>query len=142
MEIVTETIINAFANNRDLSDRDLVLNIMRNVEAEVNVGIISDASQNLAEALTTQTNGIADETDGQLFVSSVTFNNVWVLQNLTQNVTLSELEDPWQGVMSQRRRIILSRGNLNEDYLTTFRLPEDIIVIPYILDFRQLENGV
>lgn len=142
METVTETIINAFANNRDLSDRDLVLNIMRNVEAEVNVGIISDASQNLAEALTTQTNGIADETDGQLFVSSVTFNNVWVLQNLTQNVTLSELEDPWQGVMSQRRRIILSRGNLNEDYLTTFRLPEDIIVIRYILDFRQLENGV
>lgn len=41
METVTEMMINAFPNSRNLSDRDLVLNIMRNVEAEVNGGIIS-----------------------------------------------------------------------------------------------------
>jgi phosphodiesterase/alkaline phosphatase D-like protein len=57
-------------------DREEVLNIMRTVEAEVNVGIISDALQNSAEAITSQTNRIEDENVGQHLVSSAIVNNV------------------------------------------------------------------
>jgi hypothetical protein len=78
----------------------LVLNIMRTVEAEVNAGIISDALQNLAEAITTQMNRIEDENVGQHLVSSVIVNNVRgssFLENLSENVNISELDDRWRG---------------------------------------------
>jgi hypothetical protein len=138
-------------------DREEVLNIMRTVEAEVNVGIISDALQNSAEAITSQTNRIEDENVGQHLVSSVIVNNVgedlatmtfenlsenvnnvgedlatMEFENLSENVNISELDERWRGEMVQRTR---SNEIVSEDYLTTFTLPEDIIVIRYILYF-------
>ena len=59
---------------------------------EVNVGIISDALQNSAEAITNQTNRIQDENVGQHVVSSVIVNNVgedlatMEFENLSENV--------------------------------------------------------
>jgi phage-related protein len=59
---------------------------------EVNVGIISDALQNSAEAITNQTNRIEDENVGQHVVSSVIVNNVgedlatMEFENLSENV--------------------------------------------------------
>jgi hypothetical protein len=138
-------------------DREEVLNIMRTVEAEVNVGIISDALQNSAEAITSQTNRIEDENVGQHLVSSVIVNNVgedlatmafenlsenvnnvgedlatMEFENLSENVNISELDERWRGEMVQRTR---SKEIVSEDYLTTLTLPEDIIVILYILYF-------
>jgi hypothetical protein len=138
-------------------DREEVLNIMRTVEAEINVGIISDALQNSAEAITSQTNRIEDENVGQHLVSSVIVNNVgedlatmafenlsenvnnvgedWTtmeFENLSENVNISELDERWRGEMVQRTR---SNENVSEDYLTTLTLPEDIIVIRYIMYF-------
>jgi hypothetical protein len=138
-------------------DREEVLNIMRTVEAEVNVGIISDALQNSAEAITSQTNRIEDENVGQHLVSSVIVNNVgedlatmafenlsenvnnvgedlatMEFENLSENVNISELDERWRGEMVQRTR---SNEIVSEDYLTTLTLPEDIIVIRYILYF-------
>jgi hypothetical protein len=138
-------------------DREEVLNIMRTVEAEVNVGIISDALQNSAEAITSQTNRIEDENVGQHLVSSVIVNNVgedlatmafenlsenvnnvgedlatMEFENLSENVNISELDERWRGEMVRRTR---SNEIVSEDYLTTLTLPEDIIVIRYILYF-------
>jgi hypothetical protein len=138
-------------------DTEEVLNIMRTVEAEVNVGIISDALQNSAEAITSQTNRIEDENVGQHLVSSVIVNNVgedlatmafenlsenvnnvgedlatMEFENLSENVNISELDERWRGEMVQRTR---SNEIVSEDYLTTLTLPEDIIVIRYILYF-------
>jgi hypothetical protein len=138
-------------------DREEVLNIMRTVEAEVNIGIISDALQNSAEAITSQTNRIEDENVGQHLVSSVIVNNVgedlatmafenlsenvnnvgedlatMEFENLSENVNISELDERWRGEMVQRTR---SNEIVSEDYLTTLTLPEDIIVIRYILYF-------
>ena len=119
-------------------DREEVLNIMRTVEAEVNVGIISDALQNSAEAITSQTNRIEDENVGQHLVSSVIVNNVgedlatMAFENLSENVNISELDERWRGEMVRRTR---SNEIVSEDYLTTLTLPEDIIVIRYILYF-------
>jgi hypothetical protein len=59
---------------------------------EVKVGIISDALQNSAEAITNQTNRIEDENVGQHVVSSVIVNNVgedlatMEFDNLSENV--------------------------------------------------------
>jgi hypothetical protein len=59
---------------------------------EVSVGIISDALQNSAEAITRQTNRIEDENVGQHVVSSVIVNNVgedlatMEFENLLENV--------------------------------------------------------
>jgi phage protein D len=138
-------------------DREEVLNIMRTVEAEVNVGIIFDALQNSAEAITSQTNRIEDENVGQHLVSSVIVNNVgedlatmafenlsenvnnvgedlatMEFENLSENVNISELDERWRGEMVRRTR---SNEIVSEDYLTTLTLPEDIIVIRYILYF-------
>jgi hypothetical protein len=137
-------------------DREEVLNIMRTVEAEVNVGIISDALQNSAEAITSQTIRIEDENVGQHLVSSVIVNNVgedlatmafenlsenvnnvedlatMEFENLSENVNISELDERWRGEMVRRTR---SNEIVSEDYLTTLTLPEDIIVIRYILYF-------
>jgi hypothetical protein len=138
-------------------DREEVLNIMRTVEAEVNVGIISDALQNSAEAITSQTNRIEDENVGQHLVSSVIVNNVgedlatmafenlsenvnnvgedlatMEFENLSENVNISELDERLRGEMVRRTR---SNEIVSEDYLTTLTLPEDIIVIRYILYF-------
>jgi hypothetical protein len=138
-------------------DREEVLNIMRTVEAEVNVGIFSDALQNSVEAITSQTNRIEDENVGQHLVSSVIVNNVgedlatmafenlsenvnnvgedlttMEFENLSENVNISELDERWRGEMVQRTR---SNEIVSEDYLTTLTLPEDIIVIRYILYF-------
>jgi hypothetical protein len=139
------------------SDREEVLNIMRTVEAEVNVGIISDALQNSAEAITSQTNRIEDENVGQHLVSSVIVNNVgedlatmafknlsdnvnnvgedlatMEFENLSEKVNISELDERLRGEMVERTR---SNEIVSEDYLTTLTLPEDIIVIRYILYF-------
>ena len=138
-------------------DREEVLNIMRTVEAEVNVGIISDALQNSAEAITSQTNRIEDENVGQHLVSSVIVNNVgenlatmafenlsenvnnvgedlatMEFENLSENVNISELDERLRGEMVRRTR---SNEIVSEDYLTTLTLPEDIIVIRNILYF-------
>jgi hypothetical protein len=135
--------------------RELVLNIMRCVEAAINAGIISDALQNSAEDITTQTNRIEDENVGQHLVSSVIVNNgrgssfyesvhlgPRELENFSENVNIRELDDRWRGEIVERGRIIVSNENVSEDYLTTFTLAEDIIVIRYILDYRQPDNGV
>ena len=66
---------------------------------EVNVGIISDALQNSAEAITNQTNRIEDENVGQHVVSSVIVNNVgedlatMEFENLSENV--DNVEQHW-----------------------------------------------
>ena len=51
-------------------DREEVLNIMRTVEAEVNVGIISDALQNSAEAIQ------AKRTESKMKM----LDNIWCVQ--------------------------------------------------------------
>jgi hypothetical protein len=132
--------------------REVVLNSMRTVEAGINAGIISDALQNSAEAITTQTNRIEDENVGQHLVSSVIVNNSIVnnvivdntivtseLENLSENVNISELDDPWRGEMVERAR---SNENVSEDYFTTFTFPEDIIVIRFIYTEFQIQHSI
>jgi hypothetical protein len=53
-------------------------------------------------------------------------------ENLSENVNINELDERWRGEMVQRTR---SNEIVSEDYLTTLTLPEDIIVIRYILYF-------
>ena len=83
---------------------------------EVSVGIISDALQNSAEAITRQTNRIENKNVGQHVVSSVIVNNVgedlatmefenllenvnnvvqhWAeFKNLSENVNINELDE-------------------------------------------------
>jgi len=116
-------------------ERALVLGIMRDVEAGLNVGIIPAPS---LEATTKQTPRTEDENDEHL-VSSVTVN-IRNLQNLSENVDIRELDDRWRGEIVHRVRIRTctdeSEYEESEDYLTTFTLADNIIVIRFIQDFR------
>jgi len=117
-------------SERILEDREVVLDIMRDVEATLNAnptGAITTAQRPRSE----------DHVDAEHLVSSVTVGrsdllNVGTmeLQNITENVGLRELDEQWQGEGIDRTLI---RGN--EDYLLTFKLEKNVIVIRYIDDF-------
>jgi len=119
------------SNNNTTSDREVVLDIMRDVEATL--------IANPTEAITTaQRPRSEDRVDAEHLVSSVTVSRSDLqnvsrseLQNITENVGLRELDEQWQGESIARTVI---RGN--EDYLLTFMLAENVIVIRYIDDFR------
>jgi len=151
-ESIRESDMNTQRYAEVVTNRELVLSIMRCVEAAINEGIISDALQNSAEPISTQTNRIEDENAAQHLVSTAIVNNVhaslfyhWVfpgpqeLQNFSENVNIRELDDLWRGENVELAWINVSNENVSQDYLTTFTFAEDIIVIRYIMDFR---NGV
>lgn len=139
-----------------IREREYVLSIMRYVEAELNAGIVSNALQNSTEDMTTiQTNRIEGENVGQHLVSSVTMRNVSraafyqsipvghrELVNLAENIDVCELGNRWQGETVRRHRIIVDNENVSDDYVTTFRFAKNLIIIRYLMDFRNPDNGV
>jgi len=74
-------------------------------------------------------------------VSSVIVNNVRG-SSFYQRMLIYVNNDRWQGEIVDRGRINLSNKNVSEDYLTTFILAEDNIVIRYIPDYDHPHNGV
>lgn len=133
-------ILATMSRNLHNPDRDSVLSVMRVVEVELNGGIIP---QNPTAAATTETRRIEDEN----LVSTVRVNTVPAvspgehyvqeIESLSENINIRGLDDRWRGDNVHRFRLS-NRINESEDedYLTTFTFPPNIIVVRYIGDFR------
>ena len=59
------------------------------------------------------------------------------LESLSENINIRQLDDAWRGEIVRRARIPQPNQIVNEDYFTTFRLAEDIIVIIFVNDYRE-----
>ena len=64
------------------------------------------------------------------------------VDSLSENLDISHLNDRWHGEIVPRRRRPRSNGIANQDYLTASSLAEDVIVIRFIRDYRQLDNVI
>ena len=71
--------------------------------------------------------------DGLIHISSV---------DISENLDIRRLDDRWEGEILRRYGIPQINGFVNQDYLTIFTLAEDMIVIRFIMDYRQLNNGI
>jgi len=138
--------LRAYINARNEFYRNLVLNTMRDVQTRVNLGIIPlpPLLESSTEGTTTHTNRIEDEDNANL-VSTVNAN-IHGLQNLSENIGIRELDERWRGENVDRLRTITlndeSEYEETEDYLTTFKLADNIIVIRFIKDFREGSYGL
>jgi len=107
-------------NNNRTSDREVVLNIMRDVEATLNANptwAITTIERPLSEA------HVAVEH----LVSSVTVSRS-ELQNITENVGLRDFDERGQGD-NISQTVIRANEERDEDYILTFALAENVIVI-------------
>ena len=115
------------------------------MEGEWNAGSISGSLQNSEAITTTQTNRRIEDRDGtQQMGSSVIVNerrfSFYGLESLSENVVdIRQLEDPGQRENTQ----IISYTTPHEEYLTTYTLHEDDIVIRFIEEYPPvIENTI
>ena len=138
----------------------IVLNVMRRVEMDLNAGALQNPDA-------TSTNRIDGQDVTHQMVSSVIVNerassftpllvsvsglrdhgsSVYetipgTVDSLLENLDIRQLDNRWQGQIATRRRIYqTTQIHEYHDYLTTFALAEDAIVIRFILLI--LEDGL
>ena len=136
---------NRDTNSQNQREREHVLRAMRSLEAWVIGGINPPPSQISTVTTAIQTRGLEDEH----LVSTVTCFSLGhrslQLECLSENVNIHELDNRWQGESVHRFRILIDESGYEdqrEDYLTTFLFPGNMIVVRFIIDFRQPSHGI